>query len=613
MERKRTRRKESFNSEKNACSAPSYGVAAEYDVMMPLRDGVRLAMDIYRPAIDGKAVKKALPVILIRTPYNKMGMSYYRYFAERGYVAVAQDVRGRYASEGIFYPFANEGTDGYDTVEWIASQPWCNGKVGTTGGSYCAAVQSALASLAPPHLSAMIPIYGPSSYFHSSMRQNGVLEMRFFVYAFLMASTSREAAADPLIKTAMEEAYGNIWDWVKSYPIRKGETPLSLIPSYEEWAIDISTRAVYNDYWKRPGYGPRPFYDEHSDVPTLYVGGWYDTYARATLENFVELGKRQKKPVHALIGPWTHTGGFKATAGDLSSDPEGGLTDFNSVELRWFDHWLKGLPTGLERERRIKYFLMGGGKGIETGTNRIFHGGEWKISDTWPPSGVSPVPFYLRGGGVLSAGKPSAGNSSTSYDFDPRNPVPTIGGSLSAIPLPAGGFDQRGDERFVFNNNKLPLSSRQDVLCFMTGVLQKDVVVAGPVRVNLWVSTDGTDTDFTAKLIDVYPSSPNYPHGAALNLTDSILRLRFREGFEKEVLASPGEVYEISFELYPTANRFVKGHRIRLDISSSNYPRFDVNPNTGGPIGVERRMRTAVNTVYHDASRPSCVILYAGK
>ncbi|HNS32294.1 MAG TPA: CocE/NonD family hydrolase [bacterium] len=595
------------------CSAPCYGVSVKYNVMMPLRDGVRLAMDIYFPSLDGKIVESPFPVVLLRTPYNKTEASNYRYFAERGYIVVTQDVRGRYASEGVFYPFANEGPDGYDTVEWIASQPWCSGKVGTSGGSYCAAVQSALASLNPPHLSAMIPTYGPSSYFHSSMRQNGALEMRFFVYAFLMASTSREAAADPLLKAALDEAYKNIWEWVKAYPVRKGETPLSLIPSYEQWAIDISTRVVYDEYWKRPGYGPLPHYDVHADVPALYIAGWYDTYARASFENFIELNKRKKKPVHILAGPWTHTGGFKAVAGDMSSAPEGGLTDIMGVELRWFDHWLKGLPTGVDREKRVKYFVMGGGKGIETGNKIIFHGGEWKSTDEWPPKETCPVSFYLHPAGILSSKKPAEGDFTASYNFDPSEPVPTIGGSLSAIPLPAGGFDQRGNDNFIFIKNPLPLSSRHDILSFITDPLKKDLIVAGPVRVNIWVATDGPDTDFTAKLIDVFPPSPNYPHGAALNLTDSILRLRFRNGFEKEELAIPGKVYEISFELYPTANRFVKGHRMRLDISSSNFPRFDVNPNTGGPLGVERRKRTAVNTVYYGASKPSCVILHVSK
>ena len=593
-----------------ACSAPTYEAIAERNVMMPLRDRVQLAMDIYFPAIDGVQAEGEFPAVLTRTPYDKNGCAGdAKYFAERGYVAVMQDVRGRYESEGTFYPFAHEGPDGYDAVEWIAAQPWCNGKVGTTGASYCGAVQSALASLNPPHLAAMIPTYGPGSYFHSSMRQNGVLEMRFYTYAFSMAARSREAAADLKLKAALDAANASIWDWVKAYPIRRGNSPLHLIPSYEQWCIDIATHATYDEYWKQPGYGPRPYYDQHADVPTLYVGGWYDTYTRNTLENFVELSKRQKAPVHVLMGPWTHSTATGSTAGDASFVPDGGLSDFRAVQLRWFDQWLKGLPTGLDQAAAVKYFVMGGGSGPEDGSRTIYHGGEWKSSATWPPAGIEPTPFYFHADGSLSTNAPADEPEPTLYQFDPRDPVPTIGGHLSAIPVPAGGFDQRNDPRFPFAKGKLPLSARQDVLCFVTEPLSEDVEIAGPIRVRLWVSTDGPDTDFTAKLIDLYPPSVNYPHGCALNLTDSIMRLRFRHGFEREELGVPGEAYELDFEMYPNANRFVKGHQIRVDISSSNYPRFEVNPNTGGSLGVDRRVRVAENSLYHSRSKPSQIVL----
>ena len=593
-----------------ACSAPSYEALVERNVMMPLRDGVRLATDLYFPARNGQKVEEQFPVVLTRTPYDKLGQDATgKYFAERGYVAAMQDVRGRYASEGTFYAFAHEGPDGYDTVEWLAAQPWCNGKVGTHGGSYCAAVQSALASLNPPHLAAMIPTYGPGSYYHSSMRQNGVLELRFYTYAFSMAARSKEAMADPKLKTALDAANASIWDWVKSYPIRPGNSPLRLVPSYEQWCIDISTHAAYDDYWQLPGYGPRPYYDQHADVPTLYVGGWYDTYTRNTLENFVELGKRQKTPVHVLMGPWTHGGAGSAAAGDVSSRPDGGLSDFRATQLRWFDQWLKGLPTGIEHLQPVKYFVMGGGSGPEDGTRTIYQGGVWKSADSWPPPGMAPTPFYFHADGALSTVAPSGDSTPTEYQFDPSNPVPTIGGHLSAIPIPAGGFDQRNDPRFPFSTGKLPLSARPDVLCFTSEPLQEDVEIAGPLQVKLWVSTDGPDTDFTAKLIDQYPPSANYPAGCALNLTDSIIRLRFRNGLEQEELATPSEVYEVCFELYPMANLFAKGHQIRVDISSSNYPRFELNPNTGGPLGADRCLRVAQNSLHHSSSCPSHIVL----
>ncbi|MBI3947051.1 MAG: CocE/NonD family hydrolase [Armatimonadetes bacterium] len=591
-------------------STPSYDALIESNVMVPLRDGVRLATDLYFPAEDGRKVAGRFPVVLMRTPYDKTGSAATgQYYAERGYVAAVQDVRGRYASEGIFYPFAHEGPDGYDAVEWLAAQPWCDGKVGTCGASYVAAVQNALASLNPPHLAAMIVTFGPSSYFHSSMRHNGALELRFVSYAFSMAARSKEAMADPDLKAALDDAYRNVWEWLRSASIRPGTSPLSLIPSYEQWCIDILTRVRYDEYWQQPGYGPLPYYDRHADVPTLYVGGWYDSYTRSTVENFMALSRRQKTPVHLLMGPWTHGGVGRAVAGIASFLPEGGLSDYEGLRMQWFDQFLKGIPSGIDRRPPVRYFVMGGGAGLQPGSQTVAHGGTWKSAATWPPPGITPTPFYFHADGTLSTQPPEEKSEPTRYTFDPAHPVPTVGGNLSAIDTPAGAFDQRCGRQFPGSSGTMPLSSRQDVLCFATPPLREDVVIVGPLRVKLWVATDGPDTDFTAKLIDVYPPGPNHPAGCALNLSDSIARLRFREGFTEEKLAQPGEVYELEFEMYPTANRFVKGHRIRVDISSSNWPRFDVNPNTGGPLGRERRMRVAENSLYHDPARPSHIVL----
>ena len=583
------------------------------DVMMPLRDGVELATDLYFPAGWSEG-DEPLPLVLARTPYDKLNQ---REVGERatarGYVFAAQDVRGRYASEGEFYPFAHEGPDGYDAVEWLAEQPWCNGKVATIGQSYVAVVQSALAALNPPHLSAMAVTYGPSSYYHHSMRQNGALELRFYVYAFNMAATSREAQADPTIKAALDHACANIWDWVRSCPIQPGESPLALIPSYERWLLDILRHARYDDYWKQPGYGPQPYYDEHADVPTLYIGGWYDSYTRATVTNFMEMAPRQSEPVHLLMGPWTHAGAGVGEAGDATFEPDGGLDDYLGLRLSFFDRHLKGEDADFGQQKPVRYFVMGGGEGpcarSEGGAPEIRHGGEWREADTWPPAGCESVAFYMHPDGSLSEEPAQETSACTSWTFDPDDPVPTIGGNLSALGVEPGAYDQRNDERFPFTEGSLPLSARRDVLCFMTEPLVEDVVIAGPVEAVLWVSSDAPDTDFTAKLIDVYPPCEQYPAGCAMNLTDSIMRLRFRHGFEREELAARRQICELRFELYPTANRFVAGHRIRVDISSSNFPRFELNPNTGGPPGNERRRRSAGNALHHDAIRPSRVIL----
>ena len=592
-----------------AGSLPNFDALHQPNVMMPLSDGTKLATDLYFPARDGKRIAGEFPVVLERTPYDKNNAaSVGRFYAERGYVAAIQDVRGRYASEGEFYAFRNEGPDGYEAVEWLAEQPFCNGRVGTFGASYCAAVQSALASLNPPHLAAMIPTFGPSSYYHCSMRQNGALEKRFYVYAFTMAATSKEAIADPALKAAFDRANANLWSWIE-HPIRPGLSPLALLPSYEQWCLDLLNEVCYNEYWQAPGYGPRPYYDQHADVPTLYVGGWYDTYTRATLENFVELRKRKSAPIHLLMGPWTHGGVGTASAGDATFPIEGALSHYESVRLRWFDQWLKDLPTGVDQDPPVRYFLMGGGDGPQPGGKKIAHGGGWRTAPDWPPPGATVTPYYFHADGSLATEPPADEPEPTRYRYDPTDPVPTIGGQLSAIPIPAGGFDQRNDARFPFAKGTLPLAARPDVVSFTSARLEQDLVVAGPLEVVLYVETDAADTDFTAKLIDWYPPCGNAPEGYALNIADSIGRLRFRNGYEEEQAVMPDEVYELRFQLYPTANRFAAGHRIRVDISSSNFPRFDANPNTGGPLGTERRWRVAENALHHGRSRPSHLML----
>jgi putative CocE/NonD family hydrolase len=591
-------------------SESAYDVVCVPNVMLPLRDGVRLATDLYFPARGVDRVAGELPAIVIRTPYDRTGSrGTGEFYARRGYVFASQDVRGRFASEGDFYGFKNEGPDGYDTVEWLASQPWCNGKVGTLGSSYCGAVQSALAALNPPHLSAMVVQFGPSSYYHSAMRHNGALELRFLVYAFGMAASSKEARANPALAKAFNDASQHVWDYLREGPIRKGTTPLQLLPIYEQWALDLQEHVCYDEHWRAPGWGGRPYYDERADVPTLFVGGWYDTYTRSTCENFVGLHGRQENPVHMLIGPWTHSAVGVPEAGDLTFAPDGGVRYEADVRLPWFDQWLKGMDQGLDAAPPVRYFLMGRNPSLPESGSKIPFGQGWRDAHSWPPAGTSLRPFFFHADGALCASEPSEPHASTTYVYDPAKPVPTIGGNLSAMPLPAGGFDQKGDARFPGGTVGLPLSARADVLSFQTELLTDDIEIAGPVQVRLFVSSTAPDTDFTAKLVAVLPPSPGYPAGAAINLTDSICRLRFRDGYETEELGVPGTVYELVFDLYPTACRFMAGQRIRVDISSSNYPRFDTNPNTGGDLARERCRRTAENTLHHSSQYPSHILL----
>ena len=588
-----------------------YDVVVEKNVMAEMRDGVKLAADLYLPAKGGKSVRGEFPAILERTPYDKTNkVNEGRYFARRGYVAVMQDVRGRFESEGTWYAFAKEAPDGYDTVEWIARQPWCDGNVGTIGGSYCGSDQSALATLNPPHLKAMFISVGASNYHTCSMRQNGACELRFMIYAFRMATTSREALADPSLRTVLTEAHDRVREWLARTPLKRGTSPLKFLPSYEQWILDVLTHGDYDEYWKQRGYSIEEHYDEHADVPTYYLGGWYDSYARATTNNYRSLSKIKGEPIKLIMGPWTHGGWGVSHAGDIDFGPEAVMDDYNGFRLRWFDRWLKGIENGVEEERPVTLFTMGGGDGRKNNNGRLNHGGVWRQEHEWPLARTQYTNYYLHADGTLSPDLPKESPPST-YTFDPRDPVPTIGGGISAAGdvMAPGGFDQRGGSRFFGCKDTLPLSARNDVLVFCTPPLAEDLEVTGPVTVKLWASSSEVDTDFTAKLIDVYPPDEDCPQGFELNLTDSIIRARYRNAREKAELMEPGKIYEFTIVLYPTSNLFQAGHRIRLDISSSNFPRFDINPNTGGSLGLERKFVLADNGIYHDPAYPSHIVL----
>ena len=606
-------------------SHQEYGSICKQNIMVPMRDGIKLATDIYFPATDGRRAEGRFPVLLERTPYNKGSPGTggtAKYFARRGYVCAFQDVRGRFASEGEWYPFAKEAPDGHDTVKWLGDQDWSNGKVGTMGDSYAGSDQGALATLNPPHLATMIIAVGASSYFHSSMRHNGALEQRFLIYAFWMAITSKEAEADPGLKAALIKEYTErMPELVRRFPIGKGATILRRLPSYERWAMDILTQGDFDEYWKQRGYAISEYYEEHADVPTLYLGGWYDSYARNTCESYVALSRLKESPQVLLMGPWTHGAYEVSYSGDLYFGTDAPIS-YKDLKLAWFDHHLKGLHTEVVDWSPVRIFTMGTGDGNRAiigapGSHaeypgRINHGGYWRGASDWPLPDTSYIPYYLHGDGNLSTASPDETTLPPStYTFDPTNPVPTMGGGISAAEtiMPAGAFDQRERPNILGCQGTLPINLRRDVLTFETPPLEEDVEVTGPIEMHLFAASTSVDTDFTAKLIDVYPPSTEYPEGLAFNITDSILRGRYRNGWTKPEFMIPGQPYEFVFELYPTSNIFKEGHKIRLDISSSNWPRFDVNPNTGGPLGREQRYELAHQTIYHDTDRPSHIIL----
>ena len=606
-------------------SHQEYGVIFDSDVMISTRDGIRLATDIYFPATDGRRAEGKFPVILERTPYEKAspaGVTKGKYFARRGYICIIQDVRGRFQSEGEWYPFATEAPDGYDTVEWLGTQTWSSGKVGTMGTSYCGSNQAALATLNPPHLATMIVAVGASNYYHSSMRQNGALEQRLIIYAFRMAITSREAASDPALKAALIKVYTEqLPDIIGKLPLKEGTSILRRLPSYERWVIDLATHGEYDDYWKQRGYGISEYYGEHADVPTLYLGGWYDSYARNTCESYVALSKMKESKQVLMMGPWIH-GGFELNySGDLDFGTEAHIHYYDCL-VAWFDHYLKGMHTEVAGWSPVRIFTMGTGDGSHVVRStpgapseypgRIGHGGYWRGEADWPLLATSFTPYHLGGDGSLATKKPgNVAHPPSTYTFDPKDPVPTTGGGISAVDafMSPGGFDQRGRPDLPGCKDTLPLNSRSDVLTFQTSVLDEDTEVTGPIEMHLWGSSSAVDTDFTAKLIDVYPPSSDHPEGLAINITDSLIRARYRNGWDKPELMTPDQPYEFVFQLYPTSNVFKAGHRIRLDVSSSNWPRFDVNPNTGGPLGREQSHVVARQTVYHDSDRPSHIVL----
>lgn len=596
-------------------SAAIYDVVAERDVMVTMRDGVRLATDLYFPGIGGNRAPGRFPVLLERTPYNKYGpgdVAMAKFFARHGYVTAVQDVRGRFASEGEWYAFALEGPDGYDTVEWLGTQDWSDGKVGTIGLSYSGSDQHALATLNPPHLAAMFASEAMANYHTGSMRQGGAMELRFMIYAFTMAWDSPQAQANPALQAAVKRELDNIHQWLRRTPLKPGVSVLRHFPSIERWVLDVLRHGDYDDYWKQHGYNVEEYYDEHADVPLYLLSGWYDSYTRATTDNYIALSERKRGPVRMIVGPWTH--GTTTMERTFSGDADFGIDaplDYDAYRLRFFDATMKGLDTGILDEPPVRLFVMGGGSGRKLLNGHLDHGGYWRDEAEWPLRRARPTPYYLHADGSLTPDAPKKQDASTTYRYDPNNPVPTIGGQISAaeIVMPAGGYDQRGRPGLFGCTDTLPLNARHDILTFQTPPLEVDTEVTGPIRVQLWASSSAVDTDFTAKLMDVYPPNVDYPDGYALNINDSIIRARYRDDRTTPTLLTPGEIYPFEIVLYPTSNLFARGHRIRLDLSSSNYPRFDANPNTGDPLGTSGRTVVADNTIYHDAAHRSQITL----
>ncbi len=591
--------------------APYDVVQFENNLMIPMRDGVKLATDIYRPATNGQPISENLPILLQRTPYDKTAESLVAsasFFARHGYVVALQDHRGRYQSEGIFTKYIGEGQDGYDTIEFLATLPYTNGKIGMWGTSYAAHVQANAAKLKAPHLQTMVlNMGGMSNGWDHKIRNHGAFEIQQLTWAFRQLATETD---DPLIREMLKVE--RVDDWLTVMPLRKGLNPLSVAPNFEDYILTMMTHGDYDDYWKHPDINWVEHYDDTADIPMLLISGWYDSYGGGTIRNYLELSKRLKSPVQLVMGPWTHGGNTRSYAGNVEFGPDAAMEDFHrEFHLRWFDHHLKNRDR-VGDNSDVLVFIMGSGDGHKDENGRLYHGGKWRLSRDWPLPGTVMTPYYFHADGSLKTSQPSGIPAPTTYTFDPTDPVPTIGGSFSSTSpvFEPGAFDQReSDEVYGSEKPYLPLKSRDDVVVFQTDPLAIPVKVVGSIVVKLFVSSTATDTDFTAKLIDVYPPSSDFPTGYEMNLTDGIMRARYRDRPDRQELLQPGEIVEIEVTPFPTANVFKKGHRIRIDISSSNFPRFDVNPNTGEPLGKSRRAIPADNSIYHDADHPSHVVL----
>jgi uncharacterized protein len=595
--------------------APPYGVVAQTDVMVPMRDRVALATDVYLPARDDRAVEQRWPTILMRTPYGKSGgKAVGDYFSPYGYAVVVQDTRGRYESEGVWHMLTDDGDDGCDACAWIAEQTWSDGKVGTIGTSYVGGTQHAIAMQRAPQLATAIPVDAMSNLGRQSMRNGGAFELRFWNWIFAIgAPAGSRQTRDPATAAMLGEMKDHRLDYLVQLPLRPGTTPLKYAEEYEAWLVEAMRHGANDDFWRQNAI--LDHVEQYKDMPVYLVGGWYDSWAGNTTANFMALSRAIKGPVYLIMGPWIHGQQQASSHGQVSFGTSAGIADPAGWRREWYDHWLKGIDNSVGRREPfatpVRIFVMGSGTGRKTPDGLLDHGGAWRDEQEWPLKRARATPFYIHAGGTLSPEAPSAAGDAISFQFDPARPVPTIGGNISSGDgiLLQGARDQRGGPHVWNAQQPIALSARNDVLVFQSAPLNQNVEVTGEIEVKLWVSSSAVDTDFTAKLLDVYPPNEDFPGGFDLNIGDGIQRARFRESLSKEVLMQPGQVYPLTIKLYPTSNVFKRGHRIRVDVSSSNFPRFDVNPNTGEPLGNHRRSIVATNTVYMDVDRPSHIVL----
>jgi hypothetical protein len=572
--------------EQGALPVTATDIIIQHDVPMKTRDGVILHADIYRPKSSEK-----FPVILMRTPYDKSvswAVSPVFKMVPRGYVVIIQDVRGRYTSEGEWYPFKHEQADGYDAVEWAAALPYSDGKVGMMGASYVGATQMLAAIAQPPHLTAIAPNMTASNYHDGWTYQSGALEQWFDQN---WTSQLAQNTLERLIHENTDARVGSATLPIANYSVFNfGQLPADaqLTAAIAPYYLDWLAHPDYDDYWKQ--WSIEENFPKIA-VPMLQVGGWYDIFNAGTLRNYMGAKahgatEAARTEQHLLIEIGGHSG-FGRRIGDVDFGPNALENVYTDVILDWYDFLFKGIKNQFATDKPVRLFVMGAN--------------EYRLEDDWPPPQARSTKYFLhsngkansvRGEGSLSTSAPKS-EPADSYIYNPANPAPTMGGPLccDAEHMEPGPRDQRAIE------------NRDDVLVYSIGPLPTDLEVTGPVTADLFVKSSAVDTDFTAKLVDVTPD------GFAQDLTEGILRMRYRSSPEHATFMNPGQIYEISLDLWATSNVFLKGHSLRLEISSSNFPRFDRNLNTGEEIKFARTMATANNTILHDAQHPSSLIL----
>ncbi len=553
------------------------GIIEELEVEVPMRDGVILRGNLWRPDAPG-----SFPALLVRTPYGKAAAGHERY-VRAGYAVMVQDTRGRYASDGEFVLFSEDetpdGRDGYDTIEWLAEQPWCDGKVGTFGASYGGWMQWEAAALAPPSLKAMVAYTIPTELtgvdWWGSFRPGRRIKWWLTTMA---PDLRRRAGMSPPhtvaeARTIFEETELSLWLGLLPYQDLPRHMPEPLATYARNWLADPA----------RPRWR---FAEKHATitVPNLDFSGYFD-HCNGSIDHLpgmqanaaTALAREQSK---LILGPYNHGGFGTRKFGDIDFGPAAQF-DITDIIIRWFDHWLKGLDNGVDREPPLRYLVMGSG--------------QWKSAETWPPPGAEPAEYFLHSDGqanpVSACGSLSrelpCDEPGDAYTFDPRDPTPTL--------WTVGLFTLPSDRR--------KLEYRDDILYYCTEPLTEEVEIAGHPQVVLYASSSAPDTDFFARLVD------EDPEGIALEICYGMVRARHRNSWEQEELIEPGEAVEYRIELGATACRFQKGHRIRLEICSADFPNHDRNHNTGGDDLAEMEMQPADQTVHHSAAWPSRIIL----